>query len=149
MRIRCALSRMAKFGRAGAWTVVVGVLHLVMTEATYPGGVRLLLRSIPGFGDSGAKSDLWAAGFWYVTAGIFLIGFGLLLHAIERAHGATPRGVATLMIVVGAWDVLMNPVSGFWHFFAVAWRARINRAERGSSSGVRAHGGQSGDSCRL
>ncbi|MET9315310.1 DUF6463 family protein [Kribbella sp. NPDC003505] len=134
---------MAKFGGAGSWTVVVGVLHLGMTEATYPGAARLLLQGAFKFGDSAAESGAWGAGFWYVTAGIFLVGFGLLLHDIERAQGATPRGVATLMIVIGSWGVLMNPLSGFWLFFVVAWRARINRAR------VDAHGGQSGSTCHV
>jgi uncharacterized protein DUF6463 len=81
-----------------------------------------------------------AAGFWYAIAGVAIAAFGWMTGHVERNGGTLPAALPAVLAGVGATGVALDPQSGFWLFFPLAWIARRRTRRRPSS--------RSRESCR-
>lgn len=58
--------------------------------------------------------------FWFISAGVFWIGGGLLCNHVTRTTDKPlPRPFAWFVLLYGALSCVMLPVSGFWSVLAL------------------------------
>ncbi|GAB2648591.1 DUF6463 family protein [Kribbella swartbergensis] len=117
---------------SGFWTVLLALIHVLTTSFFYGDSVRSILAGgvLGAVDEDPGLATLRGAAFWYLTSGLFLGLVGSMVLAAERRGDGAPRGFAWVMLVAGAWGVLLSPVSGFWLFFPIAWLARRTSTHR-------------------
>jgi hypothetical protein len=71
-----------------------------------------------------SATPLRAAGFWYAIAGIAITAFGWMTGHVERNGGTLPAATPAVLAGVGITGAALDPRSGFWLFFPLAWIAR-------------------------
>jgi hypothetical protein len=103
-------------------------LHVATTSVFYGESVTSILDAgVLGAVDKDPSlAALRGAGFWYVTAGLYMGLVGVSVMRAERRGEGAPRGFAWAMGVTGVWGALLTPASGFWLFLPIAWLAWRN-----------------------
>lgn len=117
----------------GGSILLIGVLHVASSPALYgpaldsivAGGIVNTLDTDP------QASDLRAAGFWFVSAGLIVILLGLVVAWVERCCDVVPGFLGPGLIIITAFGVVIAPTSGFWLFLVPAtlalWKHRHRR----------------------
>jgi hypothetical protein len=104
----------------------VGVIHVASTPVVFPESVRSIVngRIFGTVSTEPGAMPVRAAGFWYAIAGVVMTAFGWMTGHAERNGGALPAALPAVLAGVGATGVALDPQSGFWVFFPLAWIAR-------------------------
>ena len=69
-------------------------------------------------------------GFWYATAGLAMIAYGIAIAERERQDAPLPASLPVTMAAIGTWGVLLMPKSPFWVFGGLAALAAVRRRTR-------------------
>jgi hypothetical protein len=117
--------------RVGSLLTAVGVVHVASTPVFFPESVRSIVdgRIFGTVSAEPSATPLRAAGFWYAIAGIAIIAFGWMTGHVERNGGTLPPATPAVLAGLGITGVALDPQSGFWVFFPLAWIVR-RRARR-------------------
>jgi hypothetical protein len=112
--------------RVAPLITAVGVIHVLSTPVFFPESVRSIVDG-GVFGTVSAEptaTPVRAAGFWYAIAGVAVTAFGWMTGHVERGSGRVPTATPAVLAGIGAAGVALDPKSGFWLFFPIAWIAR-------------------------
>lgn len=106
----------------GIALTVFGVVHIALTPAFYDQS----LRSIVDGGVAASVDadpdlvDIRSAGFWYVSAGLWVLILGVFVGWAERRIGSVPLFLGWLILGLAVWGIVLWPASGFWAVLLVA-----------------------------
>jgi hypothetical protein len=123
--------------RVGPLITAVGVIHVASTPAFFPESVRSVIdgRVLGTVSAEDNAMPVRAAGFWYAMAGVAVTAFGWLTGHVERSGGTLPAALPAALAGFGATGVALDPKSGFWVFFPLAWIARKRTPRAGLRAG--------------
>ncbi len=118
--------------RVGPLVTALGVVHVASTPVFFPESVRSIVdgRILGTVSAEPTAMPVRAAGFWYAIAGVAIAAFGWMTGHVERNGGTLPAALPAVLAGMGTAGVTLDPQSGFWLFFPLAWIARIRRAAR-------------------
>jgi hypothetical protein len=121
--------------RVGSLITALGVVHVASTPVFFPESVRSIVdgRILGTLTAEPSAMPVRKAGFWYAMAGVAIAVFGWMTGHVERNGGTLPAALPTVLAGVGATGVALDPQSGFWLFFPLAWIARRRTRRRPSS----------------
>lgn len=116
----------------GPLLVSVGVVHVGLTPFLHGDSFRSVLEAgvIGSIEADPDQSRLRGLGFWYATAGIGTIALGTVVTSVERQSRTPPAGLPWVLAGIGAWGVLLMPVSPFWVFPGLAGLTVARRRRR-------------------
>jgi hypothetical protein len=139
---------------AGAWVVVIGVVHTavglllglgLVQDPSVPqaNGRAPVLEMLGGGVVNAVQPDLLRMVlFWFLFFGFVLLMLGSLMRWAERQGMVLPRSVGWQLAVLGLSGGLLIPESGFWLVLPVAALV-LYRAGRDSreppAAGARQH----------
>ena len=66
-------------------------------------------------------------GFWYATAGLALVAYGIAIAERERQFAPLPVSLPVTLAAMGTWGVVLMPRSPFWVFAPLAVLAAARR----------------------
>jgi hypothetical protein len=112
--------------RVGPLITALGVVHVASTPVFFPESVRSIVdgRIFGSLIGEPSAMPVRKAGFWYAMAGVAIAGFGWMTGHVERNGGPLPAALPAVLAGFGASGVALDPQSGFWLFFPLAWVAR-------------------------
>lgn len=122
----------------GPLMAAVGVIHVAITPVVYGASVRSVVDGgvVASVEAEPALAERRGVGFWYATAGLAMIAYGVAIAERERQAAPLPVSLPVVMTGIGAWGVLLMPKSPFWVFGPLAALAAIRR--RSATRTVRA-----------
>jgi hypothetical protein len=132
MRIFVMAQLQRRTPRVGSLITAVGVVHVASTPVFFPESVRSIVdgRILGTVSAEPSAMPVRAAGFWYAIAGIAVIAFGWMTGHVERTGGTLPPATPAVLAGLGVTGVALDPQSGFWVFFPLAWIARRRTRRR-------------------
>jgi Family of unknown function (DUF6463) len=112
--------------RVGTLITALGVVHVASAPVFFPESVRSIVdgRILGTVSAEPSAMPVRAAGFWYAIAGVAIAAFGWMTGHVERNGGTLPAALPAVLAGVGTAGVALDPQSGFWLFFPLAWIAR-------------------------
>jgi hypothetical protein len=117
--------------RVGPPITALGVVHVASTPVFFPESVRSIVkgRILGTLSAEPSAIPVRKAGFWYAMAGVAIAAFGWMTGHAERNGGTLPAKLPAVLAGMGTVGVALDPQSGFWLFYPLAWIAR-RRARR-------------------
>jgi len=74
-----------------------------------------------------ALAERRGVGFWYATAGLALVAYGVTIAERERQAAPLPVSLPVTLTALGTWGVVLMPKSPFWVFGPLAVLAAVRR----------------------
>jgi hypothetical protein len=127
---RSHLQRRAR--RVGPLITALGVVHVASTPVFFPESLRSIVdgRILGTLTAEPSAMPVRKAGFWYAMAGVAIAAFGWTTGHVERNGGTLPAALPAVLAGMGTAGVALDPQSGFWLFFPLAWMARRRTRRR-------------------
>jgi hypothetical protein len=107
----------------------VGAIHLAITPVVYGAAVRSVVDGgiVASIEAEPALAERRGVGFWYATAGLAMIAYGVAIAERERQAAPLPVSLPVALTGMGAWGVVLMPKSPFWVFGPLAALAAVRR----------------------
>ena len=116
----------------GPLMAAVGAIHVAITPVVHGPSLRSVVDGgvVATIDAEPALAERRGVGFWYVTAGLAMIAYGITIAERERQEAPLPASLPLSMAAIGTWGVLMMPKSPFWVFGPLAALAAVRRGAR-------------------
>jgi Family of unknown function (DUF6463) len=114
----------------GPLMAVIGVIHVAITPVVHGASVRSVVDGgvVATIDAEPALAERRGVGFWYATAGLAMIAYGVAIAERERQDAPLPASLPLSMAAIGTWGVALMPKSPFWVFGPLAGLAAIRRS---------------------
>lgn len=116
----------------GPLMAAVGAIHVAITPVVYGPSVRSVVDGgvVATIDAEPALAEQRGVGFWYATAGLAMIAYGIAIAERERQDAPLPVSLPVSMAAIGTWGVVLMPKSPFWVFGPLAALAAVRRRAR-------------------
>ena len=116
----------------GPLIAAVGAIHVAITPIVYGPSVRSVVDGgvVASIEAEPALAERRGVGFWYVTAGLALVAYGIAIAERERQPAPLPVSLPVTLAAIGTWGVVLMPKSPFWVFPPRAVLAAARRRVR-------------------
>ena len=113
----------------GPLMATVGAIHLAITPMVYGPSVRSVVDGgvVASIAAEPALAERRGVGFWYATAGLALVAYGIAIAERERQAPPLPVSLPVTLAALGTWGVVLMPRSPFWVFGPLAVLAAVRR----------------------
>jgi hypothetical protein len=113
----------------GPLVAAVGAIHVAITPVVYGAAVRSVVDGgvVASIEAEPALAERRGVGFWYATAGLAMIAYGIAITERERQSAPLPVSLPVALTGMGAWGVVLMPKSPFWVFGPLAALAAVRR----------------------
>ena len=116
----------------GPLIAAVGAIHVAITPIVYGPSVRSVVDGgvVASIEAEPALAERRGVGFWYATAGLALVAYGVAIAERERQPAQLPVSLPVTLAAMGTWGVVLMPKSPFWVFAPLAVLAATRRRVR-------------------
>jgi hypothetical protein len=113
----------------GPLLAAVGAVHIAITPIVYGASVRSVVDGgvVAAIEAEPALAERRGVGFWYATAGLALVAYGVTIAERERQAAPLPVSLPVTLTALGTWGVVLMPKSPFWVFGPLAVLAAVRR----------------------
>ena len=113
----------------GPLLAAVGAVHIAITPIVHGASVRSVVDGgvVAAIEAEPALAERRGVGFWYATAGLALVAYGVTIAERERQAAPLPVSLPVTLTALGTWGVVLMPKSPFWVFGPLAVLAAVRR----------------------
>jgi hypothetical protein len=113
----------------GPLMAVIGGIHVAITPVVYGPSLRSVIDGgvVATIDAEPALAERRGVGFWYATAGLAMIAYGIAIAERERQDAPLPASLPVTMAALGTWGVVLMPKSPFWVFGPLSALAAVRR----------------------